>query len=165
MRWALTAALCAFSTVTAFAQTIPPGYTQFDVAQQAKMRADVGTWVCVSVPAPTIPLTLAETEEGTWFVTRERGDNPATTYERWSHALKAYVLLTIFDSGASNVSRTTSLDPDNATWNQMWPEFDNLGRNRFDSQVTRSGNVLRSVGHFYDDQGRVQISTTTCTKR
>ena len=39
------------------------------------------------------------------------------------------------------------LDPDNATWKQMWPALDNLGRARF------------------DDRGRVQTSTTTCTKR
>jgi hypothetical protein len=162
---ALTIALCKFATATAVAQTAPPGYTQFDIAQQAKLRADLGTWSCVAVPAPTTPRVLNETEQGSWFVTRVTGDSPATSYERWSHSLKAYVLLTIFDSGASNVAQTTSLDPDNGTWMQMWPALDNLGRKRFDNQVSRSGDVLRSVTQFYDDQGRVQTSTTTCTKR
>jgi hypothetical protein len=164
-RLALTLALCAFATAIALAQSAPPGYTQFDAAQQAKLRADVGTWSCVAVPAPTAPRTLTETEQGNWFVTRVTGDSPATSYERWSHSLKAYVLLTIFDSGASNVAQTTSLDPDNGTWKQMWPALDNLGRKRFDNQVSRSGDVLRSVTQFIDEQGRVQTSTTTRTKR
>lgn len=75
-------------------------------------------------------------------MSRETSDNPATSYERWSRSLKAYVLITIFDSGASNVAQTTSLDTDNATWTQMWPALDNQGRKRFDNQVSRTGDVL-----------------------
>jgi hypothetical protein len=93
------------------------------------------------------------------------GDNPATSYERWSHSLKAYILVTIFDSGASNVAQTTSVDPDNGTWTPMWPALDNQGRKRFDNQVSRTGNVLLSSSHFYDDKGNVQTATTTCTKQ
>ncbi|MGB8909787.1 MAG: hypothetical protein WCC84_13675 [Candidatus Cybelea sp.] len=164
MRLVLTTALGAFLTATAVAQTPPPGYSPFDLAQQAKLQADLGTWSCVSVPAPKTPLSFTESEQGNWFVARETGDSSATGYERWSHSLKAYVLITIFDSGASNVAQTTSLDPDNATWTQMWPVLDNQGRKRFDNPVSRTGDVLRSSSQFYDSKGNVQTSTTTCTK-
>ncbi len=162
---ATAAALCSLLTLPCAAQSVPPGYTQFDLLQQAKLRRDIGTWRCVSVPAAATPLSLTQTEQGTWFVTRETGDNPANSYERWSHSLKAYVLLTIFDSGASNVSQTTSLDPDNGTWMQMWPALDAQGRKRFDTQVSRTGNVLHSATPFYDNDGKVQTSTTACTKQ
>jgi hypothetical protein len=165
VRLILTSALWACCTVGAAAQTSPPGYTQFDLAQQAKLRSDVGVWHCVSVPASTTPFAFTETEQGNWFVTRETGDAPATSYERWSHALKVYVLVTIFDSGATNVAQTASLDPDNGTWTPMWPALDNQGRKRFDNQVSRTGNVLHSTGQFYDNAGNVQTSSTTCTKQ
>ena len=165
MRLALTAALCALLSASGVAQTPPPGYSQFDLAQQAKLRADLGTWNCVSVPAPKIPLSFTESEQGNWFVARETGDTPATGYERWSHSLKAFILITIFDSGASNVAQTTSLDPDNATWTPMWPALDNQGRKRFDNPVSRTGDALRSSTPFYDSEGRIQTSTTTCTKK
>ena len=164
MRLALTAILCTFFTATAVAEPAPPGYSPFDLAQQAKLRADLGTWNCVNVPATKTPQSFTESEQGNWFVARETGDNPATGYERWSHSLKAYVLITIFDSGASNVAQTTSLDPDNATWTQMWPALDAQGRKRFDNPVSRTGDVLRSSTQFYDGKGSVQTSTTTCTK-
>lgn len=165
MRLILTLALCAFFTAAAVAQTLPPGYSPFDLAQQVKLQADVGTWNCVVVPAPKTPLSFTESEQGSWFVARETGDNPATGYERWSHSLKAYVLITIFDSGASNVAQTTSLDPDNATWTQMWPALDNQGRKRFDNPVSLTGDVLHSSTQFYDSKGSIQTSTTTCTKQ
>jgi hypothetical protein len=165
MRRILVAALCALVTVAAGEASNPPGYTQFDLAQQAKLQSDVGVWHCVSVPAATTPLSITENEQGNWFVAREGGDNQATSYERWSHALKAYVIVTISDSGASNVLQTTSLDPHNGTWTPMWPALDNQGRKRFDDHVLRTGNVLHSSTHFYDAQGKVQTSTTTCTKQ
>ncbi len=165
MRLVLTMALCAFLTAAAVAETTPPGYSQFDLAQQAKLRADLGTWSCASVPPTKAPQSFTESEQGNWFVARETGDNPATGYERWSHSLNAYVLITIFDSGASNVEQTTSLDPDNATWTQMWPALDGQGRKRFDNPVSRSGDVLRSSTQFYDATGAVRTSTTTCTKK
>jgi hypothetical protein len=157
----IIAVLCfSFAAAPAGAQTTP-----FDLAQQAKLRNDVGTWHCTSVPARTTPLSFTETEQGNWFVARQTSDVPATSYERWSHTLKAYVLITIFDSGASNVAQTTSQDPDNGTWIQMWPALDNQGRKRFDNQVSRVGNVLSSITPFYDDKGQTQTSTTTCTKQ
>ena len=113
MRPVLVATLCALCAVPALAQTNPPGYTPFDLAQQAKLRGHVGTWQCVLVPAANPPLSFTETEQGNWFVTRRSGANPATSYERWSHVLKAFILIAIFDSGASDVAETTSLDPDN----------------------------------------------------
>jgi hypothetical protein len=164
MRPVLIAALFALAAVPALAQTTPPGYTPLDVAQQAKLGGHVGTWHCVSVPGGAA-VSFTETEQGNWFVARRAGETPATSYERWSHALKAYVLIAIFDNGASDVAETTSLDPDNATYTEMWPALDNQGRKRFDNQVTRTGNVLRSVGQFYDDKGNVRNSVTTCTKQ
>jgi hypothetical protein len=110
MRPVLVATLCALLAVPALAQTNPPGYTQFDLVQQAKLRGHLGTWQCVSVPAAT-PVSSTETEQGNWFVTRRTGASPATSYERWSHVLEADILIGVFDSGASDVAQTTSLDP------------------------------------------------------
>ncbi len=122
----LALALCALAAVPALAQTNPPGYTALDAAQQAKLQGHVGTWQCSSVP-PGSPVSVTETQQGNWFVARRSGDpstgsGPATSYERWSHALKAYVLIAIFDSGASDVAQTISLDPDNATLRFREPE-------------------------------------------
>ncbi|MBV9719768.1 MAG: hypothetical protein JOZ77_10635 [Candidatus Eremiobacteraeota bacterium] len=163
MRLVLTAALCAFFTLPAVAQTSPPGYTQFDLTQQAKLRSHLGTWRCVSVPGATTIST--ETQQGNWFVTRRAGSNSATSYERWSHVLKAYIDISIFDSGASDIAQTTSLDPDNATYIEMWPALDNQGRKRFDIQVSRTGDAMRSSSQFYDEQGNVRNAVTTCTKQ
>lgn len=165
MRPVLVATLCALCAVPALAQTNPPGYTPFDLAQQAKLRGHVGTWQCVLVPAANPPLSFTETEQGNWFVTRRTGADPATSYERWSHGRKAYILIAISDSGASDVAETTSLDPDNATYTEMWPTLDNQGRKRFDNQVTRTGNVVRSTSHFYDEKGDVRSAETSCTKQ
>ncbi len=164
MRLVLVAALFVFAAAPALGQTNPPGYTPLDVAQQARLRGHVGSWQCVSVPAAGAPASFTETEQGNWFVARRTGENPATSYERWSHALKAYILIAIFDSGASDIAQTTSLDPDSATYTEKWPPLDNQGRKRFDNQVTRSGNVLRATSHFYDDKGDIQNALTTCTK-
>jgi hypothetical protein len=164
MRLLLIIALCATFTLPAVAQTSPPGYTQFDQAQQAKLHAHVGTWQCVSAPAGT-RVTLTESEQGNWFVAQRTGGDHAVSYERWSHTLKAYILIAIFDSGASDVAQTTSLDPDNATYTEMWPALDNQGRKRFDSTVARTGDVLRSSSRFYDAQGAIRNALTTCTKQ
>jgi hypothetical protein len=159
-------ALSAIAAAPARSQTNPPGYTPLDVAQQAKLQGHVGTWQCSSVP-PGPPVSFTETEQGNWFVAHRgpsTGSGLASSYERWSHSLKAYVLITIFDSGASDVAETTSLDPDNATYTEMWPALDNQGRKRFGTTVTRTGNVLRSTGQFYDEKGDVRNAVTTCTK-
>jgi len=165
MRLVLVAALFVFAAVPALAQTNPPGYTPFDLAQQAKLQGHVGTWQCVSVPAAGTPVSFTETEQGNWFVARRTGENPATSYERWSHALKAYILIAVFDSGASDIAQTTSLDPDDATYAEMWPALDNQGRKRFDDTVSRTGNVLHATSHFYDEKGDVRSAETTCTKQ
>ena len=119
----------------------------------------------ITLQAANPPLSFTETEQGNWFVTRRTGANPATSYERWSHVLKAFILIAIFDSGASDVAETRSLDPDNATYTEMWPALDNQGRKRFDDQVSRTGNVVRSASHFYDEKGDVRIAETSCTKQ
>lgn len=154
MRPVLVATLCALVAVPALGQTNPPGYMPFDLAQQAKLRGHVGTWQCVSVPAANPPLSFTETEQGNWFVTRRTGASPAISYERWSHVLKAYIIIAIFDSGASDVAETTSLDPDNATYTEMWPILDNQGRKRFDNQVSRTGNVISLEVPFLRREGR-----------
>jgi hypothetical protein len=140
MRPVLLATLFALLAAPGLGQTAPPGYTPFDLAQQAKLRGHVGTWQCVSIPGGT-PSSNTETEQGNWFVTRRTSANPATSYERWSHVLKAYILIAIFDSGASDVAQTTSLDPDNATYTEMWPALDNQGRKRFDITVSRAARA------------------------
>jgi hypothetical protein len=164
MRPVLVATLFALLAVPALGQTTPPGFTPFDLAQQAKLRGHLGTWQCISLPGGT-PVSSTETEQGNWFVTRRTSANAATSYERWSHVLKAYILIAIFDSGASDVAQATSLDPDNATYTEMWPTLDNQGRKRFDITVSRTGDVIRSASHFYDDKGDVQNAQTTCTKQ
>jgi hypothetical protein len=164
LRLALIVALYGLANAGAVAQTPPPGYTPLDLAEQAKLRRDLGTWNCTSIPAGA-PVTVIETEQGNWFVARATGGDARTTYERWSHALKSYVLVSVFDSGASDVERTASLDADNATWTPMWPPLDNQGRKRFEIQVARAGGVLRSSSRFYDANGNVQTATTTCTKQ
>ena len=164
MRPVLVATLCALLAVPALGQTNPPGYTQLDLAAQAKLRGHVGTWQCVSVPGGA-QVSNTETEQGNWFVTRRTGTNSATSYERWSHVRNAYILIAIFDSGASDVAEPTSLDPDNATYTEMWPLLDNQGRKRFDISVSRTGNVLRSTSHFYDEKGDVRSAETSCTKQ
>ncbi len=159
--------ILAFSLATAAsaAQGLAPGSTAADAAQQAKLRSDVGTWQCIAVPASGKPQAFTEREEGNWFVSRATGALPRTSYERWSHALQAYVLISIFDSGASDVERSPSPDPDNGIWTPVWPPLDDKGRKRFDVEVTRSGDVIRAATHFYDANGNTQSATTTCTKR
>ncbi len=75
MRLALTAILCTFFTATAVAEPAPPGYSPFDLAQQAKLRADLGTWNCVNVPATKLRSRLLSRSRETGL-SRAR---PATT--------------------------------------------------------------------------------------
>jgi hypothetical protein len=147
------------------AQTSSTGPAASDLAQQAKLRAHTGTWTCVSDPPAAKPVTFTETEQGNWFVAHRTGVEPATSYERWSRVLKEYILIAIFDSGASDVEETPSLDPDNATWTPVFPPHDNQGRNRFPVAVSRAGDVLHSTSSFYDDSGNVRTAMTTCTKQ
>jgi hypothetical protein len=159
------AAMFLLTTATATAQSAPPASATYDAAQQVKLRADVGTWQCVSDPASSKPEVYTETEEGNWFVTHAGGDTPRTSYERWSHTLQTYIFLTVFDSGASDVEQSTSPDPDNGTWTAKWPALDNQGRKRFDVHVARTGDVIRASSQFYDAKGNVRPTTTTCTKQ
>jgi len=166
MRIPIAILLFAASTGPAAAQTGAPGYTPSDDAQQAKLRGHVGTWQCTfTPPAAAKPFSFTEAQQGNWFVAKLGGEQPATVYERWSHALHAYVSITIFDSGAMNVAQSTSLDPDNGTWSQVWPTTDNSGRKRFDVRYSRTGDAITSTNQFFNDKGGIGTFTTACTKQ
>ncbi|HEY6487217.1 MAG TPA: hypothetical protein VIX83_12605 [Candidatus Cybelea sp.] len=166
MHTPLAILLFAASTAAVAAAPSPPGYTPSDEAQQAKLRGHVGTWQCTFAPATAgKPFAFTEEPQGNWFVAKLGGEQPATVYERWSHALHAYVSITIFDSGAMNVAQSISLDPDNGTWSQVWPATDNSGRKRFDVQYSRTGDVITSTNQFFDDKGGIGTFRATCTRQ
>ncbi|HEX4014950.1 MAG TPA: hypothetical protein VHX17_13825 [Candidatus Cybelea sp.] len=165
MRIPVAILLCAAATVAVDAQTSPPGYTPSDAAQQAKLLAHVGTWDCRFTPPVSKPFAFSEVQQGNWFVARLGGEQPATVYERWSHALRAYVSITVFDSGAMNVAQSSSLDPDNGTWSQIFPATDSSGRKRFDVTYSRTGDAIVSSNKFFNDAGGIGTFTSTCTKR
>ncbi|HEY2476653.1 MAG TPA: hypothetical protein VGI19_17870 [Candidatus Cybelea sp.] len=157
--------LLAVSTATVAAQTSPPGYTPADEAQQAKLRGHLGTWRCTFTPVTAgKPFSFTEAQHENWFVGKLAGEAPATIYERWSHALHAYISISIFDSGAMNLAQSSSPDPDNGTWSQVFPATDNSGRKRFDVQYSRVGNVITTSNKFFNDKGGIGSFTTTCTK-
>lgn len=164
MRIPIAILIFAASTGAAAAATSAPGYTPSDDVQQAKLRGHVGTWQCTFTPPAAKPFSFTEAQQGNWFVARLGGEQPATVYERWSHALHAYVSITIFDSGAMNVAQSSSLDPDNGTWIQIFPAADNSGRRRFDVQYSRTGDAITSTNRFFNDKGAIGTFNTTCTK-
>jgi hypothetical protein len=165
MRIPIAIILFAASTGAVAAQAGPPGYTPSDEVQQAKLGGHAGTWQCVFTPPAAKPFAFTEEQQGNWFVAKLGGEQPATVYERWSHALHAYVSITIFDSGAINVAQSTSLDPDNGTWSNVWPATDNSGRKRFDVRYSRTGDAITSTNQFFNDKGGIGTFTTTCTKQ
>ncbi|HEX3368976.1 MAG TPA: hypothetical protein VHS56_05325 [Candidatus Cybelea sp.] len=161
-------AILLFAVPAAAVAAVPttPGYTPSDDAQQAKLRGHLGTWQCAFAPATAgKPFSFTEEQQGNWFVAKLGGEQPATVYERWSHALQAYVSITIFDSGAMNVAQSVSLDPDNGTWSQVWPPTDNSGRKRFDVRYSRAGDVITSTNQFFNDKGGIGTFSATCARR
>ncbi|HEY2554554.1 MAG TPA: hypothetical protein VGI15_04830 [Candidatus Cybelea sp.] len=166
MRTLIAILLFAAPTAAVAAAPSPPGYAPSDEGQQAKLRGHVGTWQCTFTPATAArPFSFTEEQQGNWFVAKLGGEQPATVYERWSHALHAYVSITIFDSGAMNVAQSVSLDPDNGAWSQVWPSTDNSGRKRFDVRYSRTGDVITSTNQFFNDKGGIGTFSATCTRQ
>ena len=142
-----------------------PGYTKFDQQQQAKLRAWVGTWKCISNPPSKKPDIQTTKQEGNFFVTRESGDSPNTSYTRWSHSYKMFYTVEIDDAGGTNVSSTNSLDPFNASWTTVFPSHNVKGRPFLPYTVTMTGTMISSKGQYYDENtGALKTSSGTCTK-
>lgn len=140
-----------------------PGFKPFDQQQFAKLQAQVGTWTCNDTPPSKKPDVIITKQQGNYYVSRETGDNPNTSYSRWSATGKRYYSITIFDSGASNVFETTALDPNNATWIPAWPP----ARTRQDGpyNISLSGNTMTGTGQYLDANGKIQTGKTVCTKQ
>jgi len=138
-----------------------PGYTAFDQQQFAKLGADVGTWNCTDAPASKAPDVVTVTQQGNWFVYRETGDDPNTTYQRWSHDRRMYVSLRISDSGDMGIITTASLDPDNATWNIVFPPGVPKNQN---VTFSKSGNTLNVTFPYPDSKGNMMTGKSVCAK-
>jgi len=141
-----------------------PGYTKFDQQQFAKLRASVGTWKCIDVPASKKPDVQTTKQAGNYFVTRESGDDPSTSYTRWSTSYRMYYTVSIDDSGGTQVYMTKGLEPFNSTWTEAYPARAPDGKPFFPAFVTMRGNTITSSGQYYDDKGRVRNGRSTCTK-
>jgi len=138
-----------------------PGYTATDQAQFAKLAAGNGTWTCKDTPASQKPDVITAKQAGNWYVWVETGDEPSTTYVRWSHALRAYVQHSIDDSGSSEVYVTTSADPFNGTWTLAYPKNAPM----YPYTMSHSGNTIKVKGQFKDPKtGKVMTYTGVCTK-
>jgi len=144
--------------------SMSPGYTAQDKAQFAKLAEGVGTWTCVDTPASKKADVVKTTLAGNWYISRETGDFPNTTYTRWNHSLKRYVSVTIGDEGATFVYQTTDSDPNNATWTPTNPFNVPANRQALPSTVTLSGNTMTSVGKFRDAKGNIVSYKSVCTK-
>jgi hypothetical protein len=165
MRIIASLIILAISPILASAQvSTSPGYTRFDQLQQAKLRAFLGTWKCVDVPASKKPDIQTTTQVGNYFVTKETGDNPNTEYLRWSHGYRIYYAVELDDAGGTQVVQTRSLDPTNATWTLAFPTHDTNGRPLLQSVLTYSNHSYKVVSQYYDDKGKLRSSSSTCSK-
>lgn len=141
-----------------------PGYTKFDQQQQAKLRGFIGTWKCVDNPPSKKPDIETIKQEGNFFVTRETGDTPNTSYTRWSHSYKMFYMVEIDDNGGTTVSSTNSLNPMNASWLTVFPSRDPNGRSFFPFTVATTATTITSKGRYYDDKGILKTTSSVCTK-
>lgn len=142
-----------------------PGFKPFDQQQFAKLQAQVGTWNCKDTPASKKPDVITVKQQGNYFVTRETGDNPNTSYTRWSMSGKRYYTVTLVDSGGSYVYETTGLDPNNATWTPAWPLGHTYGDQPTPYKLSTSGNTITFVQKYVDAKGKAQTAKSVCTKR
>jgi len=158
--------ILAFFPISAAASpSTTPGYTAFDQAQFAKLQATAGTWNCVDTPASKKPDVIVTRQQGNYFVSRETGDSPSTSYARWSHILKAYFDATISDGGGFFVYKTTSNDPNNATWTPEYPRDLPKNSQLFSYTVSMSGNTFAGTGKYMDPKGRILTGKGVCTKQ
>ena len=140
------------------------GYTAADQRMFDKLGATVGTWRCVDTPASKKPDVLTITREGQYFVGRETGDNPSTTYTRWSHTFQRYFSNSVSSNGAMSVMQTLSKDPNNATWTYAFPTSLPKGE-LYPFTATMTGHTWSSSGKYLDDKGKIQTATSVCTKQ
>src|SRR5579872_2925180 len=136
-------------------QSTTPGYTALDQQQFAKLRAGVGTWNCVDIPANKKPDVISTTQQGNWFVSHETGDNPNTSYTRWSHGYRHYFSATMDPQGDMTVAITTDPDPYNATWKYTSPTTTPSNKPLPPYKVSLSGNTMISEGTFYDNKDKL----------
>jgi hypothetical protein len=141
-----------------------PGYTAFDQKQFAKLGAMLGTWKCVSVPAGKKPDAITTIQQGNWFVSRETGDDPNTSYTRWSHGYQHFFTVIVGDSGDSGMMISTSKDPYNGTWISQSPQKTPTGKPILPDYVRLRGTVARWSYDYYDDHNDLKHTTNTCTK-
>ncbi len=153
--------LCAMATASA---ALLPGYTAADQKMFDKLSAQVGTWHCVDTPASKKPDVAITKLQGSYYVTRETGDFPSTTYMRWSHTFQRYLANSVADGGAMSVMQTMSKDPNNATWTYAYPTSLPKG-NLFPAKTSMSGNTTTTTQAFRDNKGKVMMSKSVCTKQ
>lgn len=153
-------------TVASAQLSTTSGFTAFDQRQFAKLNATVGTWTCRDVPASKKPDIVTTARQGNYFVSRETGDYPNTTYTRWSHTLKAYYSVSLSDQGGTQVFQTTAPDPNNAAWTPAWPSNQELPKNQhaYPYTVTLSGNTITGSQQYRDSKGKLMTGKSVCTK-
>lgn len=161
---AMCFAAALIPTAAAAQLSTTPGYTKFDQQQQAKLRASIGTWTCVDSPPSKKPDIETTKQQGDFFVTRETGDTPNTTYTRWSHSYKMFYTVEIDDNGGTTVSSTKSLDPINASWLTVFPSRDPKGRPFIPFTVAGTATTITSKGQYYDEKGKLNSFSSVCTK-
>ncbi|HZZ64607.1 MAG TPA: hypothetical protein VFE17_03845 [Candidatus Baltobacteraceae bacterium] len=157
------AMLAAIIPLPVTAASGTPGFTAYDQQQFAKLKAQVGTWTCKNTPASKNADVVVTKQQGNYFVGRETGDTPNTSYTRWSHSLRQYYTVSLFDSGASSVFNTTASDPNNATWNPAWPMMTGVNRN-YPATLRTMGNTYTVTGQYADAKG-VHNFKSVCTKQ
>ena len=157
-----TLALTLFLPLVAAADpSTSPGYTAKDQAQFAKLAAGNGTWNCVDTPASKKPDVMTAKQEGNWYVTRETGDNPNTTYVRWNHSLQSYVANEVDDLGSMSIATSKSANPFNGTWYQAYPP----GQSQYPFTISLSGNTMKTAGSYKDTKtGKIVKFASVCTK-
>jgi hypothetical protein len=161
----MAAVLCVATEARASAApSTSPGYTAADQAAFAKLDAGLGTWTCVDTPPSRSPDVMTVTQQGNFYVLRETGDNPTTSYIRWSHGLQNYFGTVIADSGLVLISSTTSADPYNGIWNFVFPPSSLVGSIP-PYTLNLVGNTLTESSQFTDPKTKATIPyKEVCTK-
>jgi hypothetical protein len=152
-------AVCALMAVplTASAQAISPNFTAADKARFAKITPLVGNWTCNDT-GQSKPYTATVKVEGAWLVWRDKSNDEAMEYVRWSHTMQSYVVTEITRSGALNVSTTTDPDPLNASWKRQFPPPDNIMSTSF------SNGIFTVSVKFVDKSGKSRTGKLVCKK-
>jgi len=149
--------------IAAFADpSTAPDYTAADQVQFAKLGAANGRWQCTDTPASEKPDVITGKQLGNWYLWRESGDDPSTTYVRWVHGLKSYVQNEIDASGTTEIYTTTSPDPFNGTWKPAYPP---RGGGLYPIKYTFADGTMTASGK-YKDRKTHQVLTfkAVCTK-